>query len=92
MVIRTCLTFLSLYFGFQFFFESIVTAWFYINSNVKDPNENFKLKKTLIDMFCASNVTEKNRANVERMVKSVKDAKQKKELQDIIKAQKSAQG
>lgn len=50
-----------------------VTAWFYINTNVKDQNENYKLKRLVVDIFCNStNITDINRKNIENLVDKIK--------------------
>lgn len=66
------------------------TAWFYINTNIKDTKDNSILKHMVVDTFVASkNITLKNRSNVEQMVKNLKDQTLKKELQHKLKVSKS---
>lgn len=56
--------------------------------NIKEQKANYVLKHFLIDTFCNSDVTPKNRANIERMLTNLKDLKLKKELITKIKIQK----
>lgn len=67
-----------------------MTAWFYVNTNLVDSTSNTELKRFIVDCFLDStNITPKNRANVENMIVNLKDEKLKKELSIKVKGQKS---
>lgn len=67
-----------------------MTAWFQINTNVKDVSHNADLKNLVVDNFVSgTDITDRNRANVENMVAKLNDQKLKKQLAIKLKAQKS---
>lgn len=58
-----------------------MTAWFYVNSNVKDENIKKFFHTRIVDNFMRStNTTKKNRDNVKNVVNSLKDEILKNEL------------
>lgn len=51
-----------------------MTAWFYVNSNVKIKDFNANLKRKIIDnYFTAKNTTEHNKTNIKNMVNAEKE-------------------
>lgn len=62
-----------------------MTAWFQVNSNVKENDPNKELKRRIVEIYIdANNVTDKNRKNVKNMVNSIKDEDFRKDLNDKI--------
>lgn len=62
-----------------------MTAWFQVNSNVKDDESNKSLKRLVIENFLHSkHITEKNKTNVSNMINGLKDEDFKNELNKRI--------
>jgi negative regulator of replication initiation len=62
-----------------------MTAWFYINSNVKEIELNKDLKRRIVDNFLrSSNLTTKNKRNFKMMIQAIKEHNFKQEINDKI--------
>jgi hypothetical protein len=62
-----------------------MTAWFYINTNIKDLNQNYKLKIFMTDLFCGDeNLTENNQNNVLRLINNLQNKKLRILLNELI--------
>lgn len=65
-----------------------MSAWFYVNSSVKDDNTKKFLRRRIVDNFMrSSNTTKKNRDNVKNMVNSLKEEDLKNELIEKLQIQ-----
>jgi hypothetical protein len=62
-----------------------MTAWFYVNSNVKDDLSKAELKRQIVENFLKSNnVTDHNRKNVKNMINLLNEKDLKNELAEKI--------